>query len=137
MSEIYEVIGIIVAITGSIIIPIWLAIRPQDIPHKLIRYDGTVDKPIKSKIALEVSHPDKSIKKCRIIYKGTELFCDGKPNQKGVTVLAGESALFRVPLGFEDENAKISVKNGWHTLQKAKLRTIEQRYHHPPKVFHA
>ena len=126
MVNLYEAITIGVAIAGTIIIPIVLAVRPQDIVFKLIRHESIVEKPIKSRIALEVSHPDKPIKKCRVIYNGTELPCDENPNQNWSPVFAQGSALFRIPLDMEDEDAKVIVKNGWHTLQKTRLGNASQ-----------
>lgn len=125
MSEVYEVTGIVLAI-AAIVISTWLAIRPQDITYKLILHDSPVHKPIESRIALEVSHPDKPIKKCRVIYKGKELICD-ETNQRWATVLAQGSALFRIPIGLEDENAKVTVKNGWHRLEKTTLKNIQKQ----------
>ena len=124
MSEIYEVTGIVVAIVG-IVIPTWLTIRPQDITYKLILHESPVHSPIESKIALEVSHPDKPIKKCRVIYNGKELICD-ETKQNWATILAEEAALFRIPKGLEDENAKVIVKNHWHRLEKTTLNKIQR-----------
>jgi hypothetical protein len=36
------------------------------------------------------------------------------------------------PLGFEDENAKVIVKNGRHTLEKTTLKNIQQQEHFKP-----
>jgi hypothetical protein len=121
-----DALTISVAVASGIIIPIALAYRPEDIPFKLIRHDSSVDKPIESKTAIEVSHPDKAITKCRVIYKGHALLCD-ESNQLYVTVLAQGSALFRIPLNLEDNEAKIVVKNGRHIIRKEKMKDIE--YH--------
>ena len=124
----YETLTIVVAIFAGIMIPIismYITSRPQDIVFKFIRQDSVVDKPIKSKIALEVSHPDKPIKKCRIIYKNVELVPDENPNNKCTTILAQGTALYRIPLNMEDEDAKVVVKNGRHNILKTKLKEIQ------------
>ena len=53
----YEALTITVAIASGIIIPIYLATKPQSITFKIIRHDSVVHEPIESKVALEVSHP--------------------------------------------------------------------------------
>lgn len=121
-----DTLTISVAVASGIIIPVALAYRPQDIPFKLIRHDSSVDKPIESKTAIEVSHPDRTITKCRVIYKGHALLCD-ESNQPYVTVLAQGSALFRIPSNLEDNEAKIIVKNGRHVLRKEKLKDLERK----------
>jgi WD40 repeat protein len=124
----YETLTIVVAIIAGIMIPmisIYIALSPQDIVFKFVRRDSVVDKPIKSRIALEVSHPDKPIKKCRIIYNNMELVTDENLNHKWATVLAQGTALFRIPLNMEDEDAKIVVKNGRRTIEKTKLKEIQ------------
>jgi hypothetical protein len=122
-----------IAIISGIIIPIiaiavsiFLAYKPEKIPFKLIRKDSSVKEPIESNTALEVSHPDKTIERCKLIYNGRELICD-ESKLTHVTILAQGSALFRIPIDTEDEEAKVTVKNGRHTIRKEKMKEIE--YH--------
>ena len=120
-----------VAIAGGIIIPVvaiavtvFLSYKPEKIPFKLQRNDSSVKQPFESHTAIIVSHPDKTIEKCRVIYKGHELITDKNLNYE--TILAQGSGLFRMPINSEDEEAMIIVKNGRHTLRKEKLKNIER-----------
>jgi hypothetical protein len=124
--SVYEIATIAVAFAGTIIVPLVIAYRPQSIPFKLIRYYSQVKEPFESNTAIEVSHPDKTIEKCRVLYNGQALICDDS-KLPHVTILAQGSALFRIPLNLEDEKAKITIKNGRHTLRKEKLKDIEKR----------
>ncbi len=45
-----------------------------------------------------------------------------------VTIFAQGPALFRIPAGKEDEEAKIVVKNGRHTLRKERLKDLEEGF---------
>jgi hypothetical protein len=119
----YEIATITVAIV-AIIVPVFITYRPQRIPFKLIRRDSQVKEPFQSKIAIEVSHPDKTIEKCRVFYNGHILISE-ESKKTEVTIFAQGSALFRIPIGKEDEEAKIVVKNGRHTLRKEKLKDLE------------
>jgi hypothetical protein len=124
--SVYELLTISVALASGIIVPIFLAYRPEHVPFKLIRHDSSVKESIESKTALEVSHPDKTIERCKVIYNGHELFCD-ESNSTRVTVLAQGTALSRIPTNTEDEESKVIVKNGRHTIRKEKMKEIE--YH--------
>jgi hypothetical protein len=122
-----------VAIASGIIIPtvaiavsIFLAYRPEKIPFRFLRYDSLVEKPFESKTALEVSHPDKTIEKCRVIYDGQALICE-ESKLHHTTIFAQGSALFRIPLNIENEEAKVIVKNGRHTIRKERFKDIERR----------
>jgi len=115
--------GIVIPVV-AIVVTIFLAYKPEKIPFKLIRRDSSVKQPFESNTAIEVSHPDKTIEKCRVIYNGKELFSE-ESNQPYVTVFAQGSALFRIPISKESENAKIIVKNGRHTLRKERLKDLE------------
>lgn len=124
--SVYELGGIIVAVASGIFVPIFLAYKPEHVPFKLIRHDSTVEEPFQSKTALEVSHPDETIEKCRVIYNGHALICD-ESKLPHVTVLAQGTALFRIPLNMENEDTKVIVKNGRHSIRKEKLKDIERQ----------
>jgi hypothetical protein len=132
MFDIYQVLVSGISIS-ALITSVYVALR-QDVTYKLIRHDSVVEKPIKSRIALEVSHPDKPIKKCQVFYNGTALRCD-ETNQDWATTFAQGSALYRIPLGQENDEAVIKVKNGWHNLGKTKLRYVEKPQSHVCVVF--
>jgi hypothetical protein len=97
--------GIIIPIAVSI----FLVYKPEKVQFKLIRHDSPVKEPFESKTALEVFHPDKAIGKCKVIFNGHELICD-KTKLTHVTVLAQETAFFRIPSNLEVEDAKVIVK---------------------------
>jgi hypothetical protein len=96
----------------------------EKIPFKLIRRDSSVKVPFESKTALEVSHPEKTIENCRLIYDGKELIAE-ESNLPHVTIIAQGSALFRIPLGMEKEEALVTVKTGERTIKEEKLKDVE------------
>ena len=116
--------GIIIP-TVAILVTVLLAYKPEHIPFKLIRHDSFVKDPFESKTAFEVSHPDKTIEKCRVIFNGHALICD-ESKLPHVTILAQGSALFRIPINLESEQGYVVVKNGRHTIRKEKLQDIER-----------
>jgi len=124
--SVYDLALIAIAIIGSIVIPLVIAYRPEHIPFSLRRHDSPMKEPFESNTAIEVFHPDKTIEKCRVIFKGHELISDEK-KLTHLTILAQGAALFRIPLNLEDENAKVVVKNGRHTLRKEKFKDLERQ----------
>jgi hypothetical protein len=122
--SVYELVTIAVAIAGTIIVPLVIAYRPQNNPFKLIRRDSSVKEPFESNIAIEVSHPEKTIEKCSVTYNGQFLISE-ESNLPHVTIFAQGSALFRIPLKMEVEDAKVIVKNGRHTIRKEKFKDLE------------
>jgi hypothetical protein len=123
--SIYEIITATIPII-AIIVTVFLSYRPQNIPVKLIRHDRAVKIPYESNIAIEISSPEKVIEKCRVSYKGQALMAGHKKTE--ITILAHGSAIFHIPIGKEDEEANIVVKNGRHTLRKKKLKDIEEGF---------
>jgi len=84
-----------------------------------------------SQQAIEVSHPDKPIKKCMVLYDGKPLVCTNNidPEQHEKFILAGGSSQFRLPSKIAselDENALIIVKDGKKTLQSIRLKDIHR-----------
>lgn len=131
--------GIIIPII-AILVTVFLAYKPEKIPFKLIRRDSPVKEPFESKTALEVSHPEKTIENCRVIYNGKELIAE-ESNLSHVTILSQGSALFRIPIAMENEEAMVIVKTGRHIIKKEKLKDVEYPRTIPlggsrvPKVF--
>jgi hypothetical protein len=76
---------------------------------------------------IEVSHPDRPMKKCMVLYEGKPLVCSSNidPNQYETFIFAMGSAQFLLPATL-DENALIIVKDGKKTLQSIKLRYIHR-----------
>jgi hypothetical protein len=80
---------------------------------------------------IEVSHPDKPIKNCTVLYDGKPLVCINNidPKQYEKTILAGGVSQFRLPAKAAselDENVLIIVKDGKKTLQSIKLKDIRR-----------
>lgn len=119
------IISTIIIPTVAIVVSILLAYKPEHIPFKLIRHNSRAEEPFESNTAIEISHPDRSIEKCKVYINNQELVCeDSKVNS--VTILAQGSALFRIPLQLENDNAIVTVKNGRHILRKEKLKDLER-----------
>lgn len=116
--------GILIPVV-AILVTIFLAYKPEHIPFKLLRQYNPIKEPIESNIAIIVSHPDKTIEKCRVIYNGHELIAYNGLSY--ATVLAQGMGGFHIPRNTEDEEATITVKDGRHTLRKEKLRGYRKR----------
>ena len=81
--------------------------------------------------AIEVSHPDKPIKKCMVLYDGKPLVCTDNidPNHYETFIFAMGSGQFRLPakvVSELDENALIIVKDGKTKLHSSRLKDIHR-----------
>ena len=109
-----------VAIVSGIIIPviaiavtIFLSYKPEKIRFKLIRRDSSFKVPFESNTALEVSHPEKIIENCRLIYDGKELIAE-ESNLSHVTRLSSGIS----PIPYSNRHGKrgsMGYSQNWQT----------------------
>ena len=74
---------------------------------------------------IRVLHPDRAIERCRVLYNKTPLVLVGRPGHPPECTIeagGGENAL--VPLGLENDEARVAVMDGRRTLRKCRFGEI-------------
>jgi len=73
---------------------------------------------------ITISNPTKPLGKCQVFYNGIALTANVVPEQQWFYIPINGDGIFRLLQNTFDEDGEITVKNGWRTLLKTKVKDI-------------
>lgn len=125
----FEILISVLTALGFIPLYIDLAIRLKErnkITFELSRFYEKSSKPVQSNWGIRITHPDRPIERCTVLYNGTKLpWWDrgDEPYYERYFVVGGGGKV-RVPVEIEDEGAEVIVMDGRHQLKKMRFRDM-------------
>lgn len=128
LQDVAIIVGIAVGIITvvSIAYSIYRKMRETRPKFRLQKFQEAVQKPIKSNWSIRILHPTKLIEKCNVLYDSVPLPwwdpTDRLCYQRSIEVSGGGNV--RIPVGIENDNAKVEIRNGKKTLTRVKFKEI-------------